>query len=163
MRATFTRFDKGLFLKIHRYIIVYYAIINCGWLTKFSLILEDHLIFNYGPFIRVLLLFKRNMSSVCLVFMTQHVFQSLQVDHIQILLLLLFFWESLVLMLLHLILDHLYGCFFYFRGLSLYIQDSAYNLKFKLLFIVVFFRMVHNEKIFRRSGVKYRIFSESHI
>ena len=43
---------------------------------------------------------------------------------------------------------------------SQFVQDFAYNLKFKLLFIVVFFRMVHKTKLFRRSSVKYRIFSE---
>ena len=36
----------------------------------------------------------------------------------------------------------------------------TYNLSFKISFIVVFFWMVHNEKIFRRSSVKYRTFSE---
>ena len=36
----------------------------------------------------------------------------------------------------------------------------TYNLLFKISFIVVFFLMVHNEKIFRRSSVKYRTFSE---
>ena len=38
MRTTFDRCNKGLFLKVHRYTIVYY---NCGSLRKFSLILEN--------------------------------------------------------------------------------------------------------------------------
>ena len=38
MRITFDRCNKGLFLKVHRYTIVYY---NCGSLRKFSLILEN--------------------------------------------------------------------------------------------------------------------------
>ena len=41
MRATFRSFDKGFFLKVHRYTVVYYIIFNCGSLTKFSLILEN--------------------------------------------------------------------------------------------------------------------------
>ena len=44
-----------------------------------------------------------------------------------------------------------------FRGL---VQDSACNLTFKLLFIVVFFQMVHNKRLFRRSSVKYWTFSK---
>ena len=34
------------------------------------------------------------------------------------------------------------------------------NLSFKIPFIVVFFRMVHNEKNFRSPSVKYGTFSE---
>ena len=34
------------------------------------------------------------------------------------------------------------------------------NLRFKLSFIVVFFRMVHKKKLFRRSRVKYRTYSK---
>ena len=41
MRTTFGWFDYGLFLKVHRYTMVYYIIFNCGSLTKFCLILED--------------------------------------------------------------------------------------------------------------------------
>ena len=41
MRITFGRFDKGLFLKVHCYTIVYYIIFNCGSLAKFFLILEN--------------------------------------------------------------------------------------------------------------------------
>ena len=37
------------------------------------------------------------------------------------------------------------------------------NLMFKLSFIVVFFRMVHHKKLFRRCSVKYRTFSEGPI
>ena len=33
----------------------------------------------------------------------------------------------------------------------------TYNLKFRLSLIVVFFRMVHSEKLFRRSNVKWSI------
>ena len=40
------------------------------------------------------------------------------------------------------------------------VQDFAYNLRFKLSFIVIFFWMVHKEKLFRRSSVKYRSFSQ---
>ena len=40
------------------------------------------------------------------------------------------------------------------------VQDSTYNLTFKLSFIVVFFRIVHSKKLFRGSSVKYRTFSE---
>ena len=47
-------------------------------------------------------------------------------------------------MLLYLIVDHLYECFFCFGGIFQYVQGSVYNLMFKILFIVVFFRMVHN-------------------
>ena len=34
----------------------------------------------------------------------------------------------------------------------------TFNLTFKPSFIVVFFRMVHNEKLFKRSNVKWSIF-----
>ena len=51
-------------------------------------------------------------------------------------------------------MDHLHGCFSCFRALYQYIQDFTHNLLFKVLSIVVLFRMVHNEKIFRRSSVK---------
>ena len=65
--------------------------------------------------------------------MTQPVFQSLLVDHIWMLLLLQrTFTEGPELMLLHLVVDHFYGCFPYFRGLFQQAQDSAYNLTFKL-------------------------------
>ena len=43
---------------------------------------------------------------------------------------------------------------------SLVLEDFIYNLSFKISFIVVFFRMVHNEKIFRSPSVKYWTFSE---
>ena len=66
----------------------------------------------------------------------------------------------LALMLSYLILDHLYGCTSYLRGLFKEVQDSAFNLTFKLSFIVVFFWMVHNKKLFRRSSVNYWTFSE---
>ena len=66
----------------------------------------------------------------------------------------------LALMLSYLIVDHLYGCTSYLRGLFKEVQDSAFNLKFKLSFIVVFFWMVHNEKLFRRSSVNYWTFLE---
>ena len=46
------------------------------------------------------------------------------------------------------------GCFSCFRGLCQQVQDFTLNLSFKVLFFVVFFRMVHNEKIIRRSSVK---------
>ena len=39
----------------------------------------------------------------------------------------------------------------------------ANNLRFKLSFTVVFFRMVHKKKLFRRSNVKYRTFSEREV
>ena len=42
-------------------------------------------------------------------------------------------------MLLYLIVYHLYGCFSCLRGLFQQVQDSVYNLAFKLSFIVVFF------------------------
>ena len=59
------------------------------------------------------------------------------------------------------IMDHLYGCFSYFEGLFQQLQDSTYNLTyFKVSFIVVFFCMVHNKKLLRRSNVNYRIFSD---
>ena len=82
--------------------------------------------------------------------MTQPVLQSLLVDHIQRI-----SGEDGVLMILYLIMDHLYDA-------SLVLEDfsSWSRIPFKLLFIVVFFRMVHNEKNFRRSSVKYRTFSE---
>ena len=41
------------------------------------------------------------------------------------------------------------------------VQGFAYNLRFKLSFIVIFFQMIHKKKLFRRSIVKYRTFSES--
>ena len=36
MRTTFGRFNKGLFLKVHRCTMVYYIIFNCELLTKFQ-------------------------------------------------------------------------------------------------------------------------------
>ena len=62
MRTTFTRFDKGLLLKVHRYTIVYYLKINCRSLTirgsfpkvqRYAIIW--FLIFNCGPLIRLIL------------------------------------------------------------------------------------------------------------
>ena len=41
-----------------------------------------------------------------------------------------------------------------------YVQDFAYNLKFKLSFIVVFSQMIHNKELFRRFNVKYPTISE---
>ena len=70
------------------------------------------------------------------------------------------FSEVLVLMLLYSIMDHLYECFCYLRGLFQWVQDSACNLTFKLSFTVIFFWMVHHKKLFRRSGVNYWTFSE---
>ena len=52
------------------------------------------------------------------------------------------------------IVTHLYGYISCFRGLFQSVQDSTYNLTFKLFFIVFFFRMVHNKELFRRSSVK---------
>ena len=93
--------------------------------------------------------------------MKQHVFQSLLVDHIWSLLLLQrIFSEVPVLMLLYSNVDYLHGCFSCFRALCQQVLDSAYNLTFKLLFIVAFFRMFHNKKCYSRSNVKYRTFSE---
>ena len=93
--------------------------------------------------------------------MTYPVFQSLLVGHIWMLLLLQrIFTEVPVLILLYLILDQSYECFSSFRELFHWVQDAAYNLTFRLLFIVVLFRMVHNKKLFRRSSVKYGTFSE---
>ena len=115
---------------------------------------------NYGPFIRVLLLFQKNFS-VGPVFMTWLVFQSLLVDHIWMLLLLQrIFSEVPVLTLLYSIVDHLYGRFSCFRGLFLQVQDSTHNLLFKLSFIVLFFQLIRNQKLFRRSSVEHRTFSE---
>ena len=42
-------------------------------------------------------------------------------------------------MLLYLIMGHLYGCFSCFGRLYQKVQDSTYNLSFKISFIVVFF------------------------
>ena len=85
----FSKF-RGSFPKVQRYAIIWFLIYNCG------------------PFIRVLPLFSRNFS-VGPVFMTQPVFQSLLVDHIWMLLLFQrMFWEGQVLMLLYLIVDNLY-------------------------------------------------------
>ena len=64
-------------------------------------------------------------------------------------------------MLIFLIVDQLCGCFSCFRGVFQQVQDSAYNLMFKILFTVVIFQMVHNEKLFRRSSFQYQTFSES--
>ena len=107
------------------------------------------MIFNCEPLIRVLLLFQRNIS-VGPVFMTWPVFQSLLVDNIWILLLLRkIFWKFPVLMLIYLILDHLYGCFSCFRWLYQSVQDSTYNLSFK----ITIFR-----DLFSRSNMKRSIF-----
>ena len=69
-RATFSKFDIGLFPRVHRYTRVYYIIFNCGLLTKFSLIFPKvqgypiiwFLTFNCQPLTRVLLLFQKNFS-----------------------------------------------------------------------------------------------------
>ena len=93
--------------------------------------------------------------------MTQPVSQYLLVYHIWMLLLLqIIFSEVLVLMLLYSIVGHLCGCFSCFRRLFQQVQDSAYNLTFKLLFIVVFFGMVQNNKLFRMSNVKFGLFQK---
>ena len=87
--------------------------------------------------------------------MTYPVYKSLLVDHIWMLLLLQrIFSESPVLMLLCLIVDHWYGCFSYFRGIFQQVQDSFCNLTSKLSFSVVFFRMIHNDKLARSSSAK---------
>ena len=83
--------------------------------------------------------------------MTQPVFQFLVMDHVWMSLLFQrIFSEVPVLMLLYSILDHLYGRFSCFRGLFRQVQDSAYNLRSKLSFSVVFFWMVHKKKLFTR-------------
>ena len=116
-------------------------------------------IFNCGPFIRVLLLFQRKFS-VRPVFMTQSVFQSLLVDHIWMLLLFqVMFWEGQVLMLLYLLVEHLYDASLVLEDFSSCSRIPPIIKRLNSL-IVVFFRMVHNEKIFRRSKVNYRTFSE---
>ena len=80
------------------------------------------------------------------IFMKLPVFKFLLVDHIWSLLLLqTIFPEVQVLMLLYSIVDHLYGCFSYCRGLFQQVQDSIYDLTFKLWFNVVFFRMFHDK------------------
>ena len=95
------------------------------------------------------------------VFITWFVFQSLLVDHICMQLLLQRIFSKVpVLMLLYLIVDRLYRCFSCCRGLLRSVQDFAYNLRSKLSFIVVFFRMVHKKKFFGRFSVKYWTFSE---
>ena len=135
MRTTFSRFDKGLFLKVH-----------CG-----SPIFVDCS--------QNFLLFQRNFS-VGPVFMTQAVFQYLLMDNIWMLLLLQrIFSEVPVLMLLYLNLDHFYGCFSSFTGPFRQAWNASYNLRFKLWFFKVF-RMVHKKECFRRTRVKYRTFSE---
>ena len=75
MKTTFCRFDKGLFLKVHCYTIVYFIIFNYGWLKIFSnfggsfLKVQQYtiiwfLIFNCGLLIQVLLLFYRNFLEI---------------------------------------------------------------------------------------------------
>ena len=49
-------------------------------------------------------------------------------------------------------------CFSCFRRLFQLVHDSAFNQTFKFSFIVVFIRMFHNKKIFRRCSIKYRTF-----
>ena len=60
-------------------------------------------------------------------------------------------------MLLYFIVDHL-------NDASLVLEDCSSWSRIppivKLSFIAVFFRMVQNEKVFRRSSVNYRTFSE---
>ena len=64
-------------------------------------------------------------------------------------------------MLSYLIVDHLHERFSCLEGFfRRFVQGFVYNLTFKLSFILIFFQMVHNEKIFRRFSVKYRTFSE---
>ena len=103
--------------------------------------------------------------------MAQPVFQSLLVDHIwKLLLFQRIFWEGhycyyshyCCYKIINVIIfkcEPLILCLSCLR-LSQLVQDSAYNQTFKLPFIVVFFRMVHNKKLFRSSSDKYRIFSE---
>ena len=87
--------------------------------------------------------------------MTQPVLQSLLVDHIQRI-----SGERRVLTTLYLIMDYLYDASLVLGDFSSWSRVRPIKKKFKLFFIVVFFQMVHNEKIFRRSSVKYRTFSE---
>ena len=170
MRTTFGMFNKGLFLKVYRYIIVYYTIYNCGLLTKSNFrgpfpkvqryAIIWFLICNCGPLARVLLLFQRNFSAG-LVLMTQPVFQSLLVGHIWMLLLLQgIFSEVSVLMLSYSIVDHIYRCFSCFRRFFQQVQGSTCNLTFIPSFTVVFFRLVYNKKLFRMSSAKYRTILE---
>ena len=106
----------------------------------------------------VLSLFQRNFS-VGSFFKKQPVFQSLLVHHIWSLLLLQRIFPKVpILQLLPSIRDHLYGCFSYCKGEQ--IQHFAYNLTFKLSFIAVFFGMVHDKKLFSRSSINHRTFSE---
>ena len=117
--------------------------------------------FYCGLAILLLLLFQRNLS-VGPVFMTQTVFQSLLVDHIWNL-------ESTITSdnimrssCVNIIIFNcgpLNGCFFCFGGLFRQVQDF-YNQRFKLSLIVVLFWMVCKKKLFRKSSVKYRTFSE---
>ena len=170
MRTTFGRFDKRLFLKVHRDTIVYYFILNSGSLTKFSLILEDSpkaqqytiiliLIFiNCGPLTGASLILEKLFSGssfydlACFSILASgsHLDATITSDNI--------FRSSIIDA--NPILDHLYGCFSCFKGLFQQVQDSAYSLTFKLSFIAVFLWMVHNNKLFRRSSIKYQTFSE---
>ena len=130
MRTTFSRFDKGAFLKIHCYTIVIrsYLIVDrsqiffynfrglLSKLLRYAIIW--FLIFNCGPTAYTGASLILEKFSVGTVLMTQPVFQSLLVDHIWMLLLLQrIFWEDPVLVLLYLIVEHLYECFSCFRVL----------------------------------------------
>ena len=133
MRSTINRLDKGLFLTVHRYTIVYCIIINCRLLIKFCLIFENlfqrssgmqwfdfwSLIVDLcGPNTGAFLILAKLFSRSSFYGMACFSIQSLLVDHIWILLQLQkIFWEGPVLKLLYLIVDHLYGCFPYYRGL----------------------------------------------
>ena len=127
MRTTFTRFDKGLFLKVHRYTIVYYIKLNSGVLTTFSLIR----IFSEGPAVCHNLIFDIYLWTAytrASLFLEKLFSGSRFYDipcfsilasgpHLMLLILQRVFWEDPVLMLLYLIVDSLYGCFSCFKGL----------------------------------------------
>ena len=77
-----------------------------------------------------------------------------------LLLLLRIFSQVPVLMLLYLIVDPLAIMDASLVSEDFFGRSRISSIRFKLSFIVVFFRMVYKKKLFRRSSVKYLTFSE---
>ena len=136
----FSKFRRS-FPKVQRYAIIWFLIFNCGPLKGAFLILEKF--FSSSSFYDTacfsILVRGPHLDATII---SENVLRRSGIDAIifncgQ------FIWS--------------FSCF---RILFQLIQYSAFNQTFQVSFIGIFFRMVQNEKTYRRSSVKYRTFSE---
>ena len=154
-------------MKIYRYSIFYY-IFNCGLLKKFPSILQDLFRTSNGmPYLNFHLQLWTAYTGTSLILEKLFSTSSFHMTCFSILasgsyladtitsenILRKSSIDAIIFNCGALIWCFLYRCFSCFRGLFQQVWDSAYNITFKFSFIVVFFQMVHNEKLFKKSNV----------